>query len=130
MSVAQHSSVSTRVPIKAAAEHLGIKPPTLKKLVSEGKGPPVIRIGRRIIFDTADLDAYLAAHRHVPQEAVSSTTEAAEKVGAQLGPPQGPRKKLEQPPGNVKQKPRAKPKAESTRRPRAQEGPRQERVQG
>lgn len=55
--------MSRRIPIREAAAYLGIKTPTLKKLRGLGQGPAVIRIGRRLIFDTADLDAYLEAHR-------------------------------------------------------------------
>jgi prophage regulatory protein len=44
--------------------------------------------------------------------------------------PRGPRKKREPFRGDIKQKARAKPKAKSARRHRAQEGPRQEQVEG
>lgn len=55
--------MSRRIPTREAAEYLGIRPPTLKKLRGLGQGPVVIRIGRRLIYDTSDLDAYLEAHR-------------------------------------------------------------------
>ncbi|MGH8576224.1 MAG: helix-turn-helix transcriptional regulator [Gammaproteobacteria bacterium] len=54
---------SQRIPLRDAATYLGIAAITLKRLYGTGKGPPVIRLGRRVIFDTADLDAYLNANK-------------------------------------------------------------------
>lgn len=62
---------SRRLRTKAAAEYLGYAESTLEKKRLTGNGPPFIRLGDRgaIVYDTRDLDAWLAEHR------VSSTSE-------------------------------------------------------
>lgn len=47
----------------AAAEHLGIKRKTLANWRSLGGGPPYLKLGSRVVYDTADLDAWAAARR-------------------------------------------------------------------
>jgi predicted DNA-binding transcriptional regulator AlpA len=49
----------------AAAERCGLSPRTLEKLRLKGDGPPYIRPqGRRfVVYDPADLDAWLRAGR-------------------------------------------------------------------
>lgn len=91
----------------------------------EGDGPKYFKLGRLVRYKKKDVLAWLEKN-----PAVSSTTEAAEKIGPQFGAPRGPRKKREQPRGDVKQKARATPKVKSARRHVAQEGPRQEQVEG
>jgi excisionase family DNA binding protein len=46
-----------------AAEYVGIASSTLEKLRVTGGGAPYIRIGRVVLYDPDDLDAWLAAHR-------------------------------------------------------------------
>jgi excisionase family DNA binding protein len=46
-----------------AAEYTGIAQSTLEKLRVTGGGAPYIRIGRVVLYDQDDLDAWLAAHR-------------------------------------------------------------------
>jgi predicted DNA-binding transcriptional regulator AlpA len=62
---------SRRLRTKAAAEYLGYSESTLEKKRLTGNGPTFIRLGVRgaIVYDTRDLDAWLAEHR------VSSTSE-------------------------------------------------------
>lgn len=60
---------SCRFSTEAAARYLGISVPLLKKLRRFNKGPSFIRISRRIVYDVADLDAYLASQRQVTEEA-------------------------------------------------------------
>ena len=47
----------------AAADYLGYAESTLEKKRLTGDGPPFIRLGRVIVYDTRDLDAWLAARR-------------------------------------------------------------------
>lgn len=42
-----------------AAWLLGVKPSTLNCWRSQRKGPPYIKVGGRILYDEADLDAWL-----------------------------------------------------------------------
>jgi excisionase family DNA binding protein len=46
-----------------AAEYLGLGKSTLDKLRVAGGGPAFIKIGKRVVYDPADLDAWFAAHR-------------------------------------------------------------------
>ena len=47
-----------------AAEYLGLGKSTLDKLRVAGDGPVFIKIGKRVVYDPADLDAWFAAHKH------------------------------------------------------------------
>ena len=51
-----------RIDARAAAPYLGVSVVSLRKLVRR-REIPHIRIGRRVIFDVADLDRYLAGRR-------------------------------------------------------------------
>jgi hypothetical protein len=46
-----------------AARRLGIASSTLAKLRLTGAGPVFCKLGRRVVYRLADLDAYLAAHQ-------------------------------------------------------------------
>lgn len=48
---------------REAATYTGLAKSTLEKLRVSGGGAPYIRIGRAILYDLDDLDAWLAAHR-------------------------------------------------------------------
>jgi predicted DNA-binding transcriptional regulator AlpA len=48
---------------RAAADYLGYSESTLEKKRVTGEGPPFIRLGRSIVYDTRDLDKWLAARR-------------------------------------------------------------------
>jgi predicted DNA-binding transcriptional regulator AlpA len=58
-----------RLRTPAAADYLGYAESTLEKKRLTGDGPPFIRLGRVVVYDTRDLDAWLAARR------ASSTSE-------------------------------------------------------
>ncbi len=46
-----------------AARYTGLAKSTLEKLRMRGDGCPFIRIGRAVLYDPDDLDAWLAANR-------------------------------------------------------------------
>ncbi|MBW1954033.1 MAG: helix-turn-helix domain-containing protein [Deltaproteobacteria bacterium] len=50
-----------------AAKFLGLKPQTLRNLRCYRKGPPYLKLGRAVRYLRADLEAYLARHRVVPE---------------------------------------------------------------
>jgi predicted DNA-binding transcriptional regulator AlpA len=52
-----------RLRTRAAANYLGYSESTLEKKRVTGDGPPFIRLGRAVVYDTRDLDAWLAARR-------------------------------------------------------------------
>lgn len=56
-------AVSRRLHRKHAATYLGTSLSWLDKSRLRGDGPVFIQIGGRVIYDTADLDSYLASRR-------------------------------------------------------------------
>jgi hypothetical protein len=59
---------------RAAAAYLGVSPGFLEKAAVTGGGPPYLRLSARlVVYDIADLDAWMAARR------VCSTSEVAER---------------------------------------------------
>lgn len=52
-----------RMGVDAAAEHIGLSVSTLNKLRVFGGGPVFLKLGRRVKYDVADLDAWLASRR-------------------------------------------------------------------
>jgi hypothetical protein len=46
-----------------AASYCGSSASTFSKLRLFGGGPTFIKLGRRVVYDPADLDVWLAAHR-------------------------------------------------------------------
>jgi predicted DNA-binding transcriptional regulator AlpA len=52
-----------RLRTRAAAAYLGYSESTLEKKRVTGEGPPFIRLGRAVVYDTRDLDAWLGARR-------------------------------------------------------------------
>jgi predicted DNA-binding transcriptional regulator AlpA len=46
-----------------AAEYCGSSVSTFEKLRVFGGGPSFVKLGARVVYDPADLDAWLAAHR-------------------------------------------------------------------
>jgi len=52
-----------RLRTPAAADYLGYSESTLEKKRLTGDGPPFIRLGRSIVYDTRDLDTWLAGRR-------------------------------------------------------------------
>jgi hypothetical protein len=62
---------------RSAAEYLGVTPGFLEKAAVTGNGPPYLRISAKLVlYDRADLDAWLASKR------VQSTAEARVRLGA------------------------------------------------
>jgi len=57
-----------------AASYCGSSASTLAKLRLYGGGPHYVKLGRRVVYDPADLDQWLASHR---RHSTSDTTEAA-----------------------------------------------------
>lgn len=51
---------------KAAASRIGTTEGTLATWRYLGKGPKYIKIGRRVVYRPADLDAWLEAHTVTP----------------------------------------------------------------
>ena len=54
-----------RLRTPAAADYLGYSESTLEKKRLTGDGPTFIRLGRTIVYDTRDLDDWLAARRAI-----------------------------------------------------------------
>ncbi|MFN0193342.1 MAG: helix-turn-helix transcriptional regulator [Aestuariivirga sp.] len=48
---------------KSAAAYTGLAKSTLEKMRIRGDGCPFIRIGRAVLYDPDDLDAWLASNR-------------------------------------------------------------------
>jgi hypothetical protein len=57
------NSLRRRLAVAAAAEYCGVSTAYLNKLRVTGEGPVFIRLGRRIVYDSGDLDDWLAAGR-------------------------------------------------------------------
>ena len=52
-----------RMRTRAASNYTGLAESTLEKMRVRGDGSPFIRIGRAVLYDPDDLDAWLAAGR-------------------------------------------------------------------
>jgi excisionase family DNA binding protein len=52
---------SRRVDLQEAAEYLGVAPRTLRRLKDRDR-IRYYKLGAKVVFDTADLDEYLARH--------------------------------------------------------------------
>jgi excisionase family DNA binding protein len=58
------AGVRRRLSVEEAATYTGLAVSTLNKYRVTGKPSiPFIKVGRRVTYDSADLDAFLAAHR-------------------------------------------------------------------
>ena len=60
--------------VQAAAKHLGLSVSTLNKLRVFGGGPVFLKLGRRVAYDVADLDEWLASKRR------SSTSDDGSRI--------------------------------------------------
>jgi len=49
---------------RKAAAYIGVSDRTLEKWRQHNTGPPYHRLGRIIVYDKADLDAFLNTNRH------------------------------------------------------------------
>ena len=62
----EHSPIkhTPKLRAPAAANYLGLSPSTLAKMRLRGDGPAYSKVGPRVVvYDIADLDAYLAKRR-------------------------------------------------------------------
>lgn len=66
-----HFALGQLVGAEDAAKHLGLAASTLAKLRCVGGSPSFLKLGRRVLYDRADLDNWLAARR------AKSTSDAA-----------------------------------------------------
>jgi hypothetical protein len=55
--------VDEKLGSRDAARHLGLAPSTLAKMRCRGGSPTFLRLGRKIVYVRADLDAWLSARR-------------------------------------------------------------------
>jgi predicted DNA-binding transcriptional regulator AlpA len=70
-------SNGSRICVSAAAEYTGLAESTLNKLRMTGLGPNFLKLSaRRVVYDTTDLDVWLASKRRV-STSDSGTAEAA-----------------------------------------------------
>ena len=49
--------------VKEAARFLGLSVSTLNKMRLNGNGPPYLKLGRRVLYDVHDLQAWAASRR-------------------------------------------------------------------
>lgn len=55
---------NSRLNVKEAAIYLGVAAQTLNRWrMKAGEGPPFVKLGRRVVYERADLDAFLAQQR-------------------------------------------------------------------
>lgn len=52
-----------RLAVGDAAAYVGLSVSNLGKLRLNGGGPAYLKLGRRVVYDVADLDDWLGAHR-------------------------------------------------------------------
>ena len=60
-----------RISEQAAGPHLGISVRTLQDWRVRGIGPAYSKLGKRVVYDVADLDMFLAAARVEPKAAAA-----------------------------------------------------------
>ena len=60
--VVSPSQQTRRLSVKEASNYTGLSFSTLNKLRCSGQGPRFAKIGRRVVYDVADLDSWLAKH--------------------------------------------------------------------
>jgi excisionase family DNA binding protein len=53
--------------IEEVAERLRVKVLTIRWLRQEGRFPPAIKVGRRLVWDAADLEVWIEAQREPEQ---------------------------------------------------------------
>ena len=63
-----------KLPVSEAAQFTGLSKSTLDKLRVSGGGPIYLQLGRRVLYDVADLEAWLISKRR------SSTSDNSRNV--------------------------------------------------
>jgi len=53
-----------RLRVPEAADYIGVSPDMLYRLRASGEGPPYIKIGHVLLYDTRELDVWLATRTH------------------------------------------------------------------
>lgn len=61
--MSKNESNGTRVDTAGAAAYTGLSEQTLAKLRVYGGGPPYIKAGSRVIYDTRDLDPWMESRK-------------------------------------------------------------------
>ena len=64
-----HASVKELLTIEEVADRLRVSVPTVRWLRQEGRFAPAIRVGRRLVWDALDVDAWLDTQREPPKVA-------------------------------------------------------------
>ena len=59
----ENLSAGSFVDTRQAAELIGMSSRTLEKWRVEGTGPPFLKLGRRVLYSRADLEAWLLSRR-------------------------------------------------------------------
>ena len=54
-----------KLSISEAAALLGVSPSWLNKLRGEGRGPTFLKLGRRVLYDGADLETWAKSTRQI-----------------------------------------------------------------
>ena len=62
-------TISRKVATDEAAQALGVSTSWLTKLRLTGDGPKYIKIGRRVVYDPADIEAWAAARKRLSTSA-------------------------------------------------------------
>ncbi len=70
------TDTSRKLPVSEAARLIGLSKSTLDKLRISGGGPTYLQLGRRVLYDVADLEAWLISKRR------SSTSDNGHRQGA------------------------------------------------
>jgi excisionase family DNA binding protein len=63
------STVKELLTIEEVADRLRVSVPTVRWLRQEGRFAPAIRVGRRLVWDARDVEAWLDSQRESPQVA-------------------------------------------------------------
>ena len=58
-----NASLPTRLSVKSASVIVGLSVSTMNKLRVHGGGPTFLKLGRRVVYDSRDLDFWLEARR-------------------------------------------------------------------
>lgn len=56
-------NTAPKLNVEQASDLTGLSTSTLNKLRVFGGGPPFLKLGRRVVYDPADLDAWMAERR-------------------------------------------------------------------